>query len=273
MVDNIGSLPSTSTSMYMPLYGNTYNYGLTDYDNIDLDYSMYPMMGMNGSIFSAAPYMSPGVAGADQTSYFDNMKQYQKFYNDMNVEQQKMQRNADLQITGAMESIEETAANLRDKIAHNEQDQIKEAYQKYIDSVKRAYGEGNEEDINSRAMALYRRLTGKTIVQDLRDNGHNSFLQGVFQSLTFGLFSKKSSEDNIAEITGQRVNEGEKISQNVGRIAGAGAVGTATYAILNTLAKNSQIIGSKIGSKAPIIGLAAGIISATLSFITGRATT
>lgn len=267
MVDNVSAIQPNGMFRYMPASG----LGYYDFDSIDMDYSIYPI-GMGGSIFSggyAAPYMMPGIGGMDTKSYFDQMKQYQQFYGQYNLEQQRMQRNADLQLNGSMESIQETAANLKDKIEHNEQDQIKEAYVKYIDSVRRAYGDGNEEDINSRAMTMYRNLTGKSLVQDLRDNGHSSFVQGIYQTLTFGLFSQKSAEDNIAEITGQTVHQGEKISQNTGRIVGAGILGTAGYA----LAKQCSSIAPKIAKKAPLIGLVVAGLATCLTFITGKITT
>ena len=266
MVDNVGAIQPNGMFQYMPASG----LGYCDFDSIDMDYSMYPI-GMGGSIFSGCgmPYMTPGMTGTNPSSYFEQMKQYQKFYNEYNIEQQRMQRNADLQLNGSMESIEECAQNLKDKIAHNEQYQINEAYQKYIEAVRRAYGDGNDEDINSRAMSMYRRLTGQSLVQDLRNNGHSSFLQGIYQTLTFGLFSQKSAEDNIAEITGQTVHQGEKIEQNAGRLAGAGILGTAAYA----LAKHCSSIAPKLAKKAPLIGWAVAGLAAGLTFITGKMTT
>lgn len=267
MVDNVSAIQPNGAFQYMPASG----LGYYDFDSIDMDYSTYPI-GMGGSIFTgglSTPYMMPGVGGMDTKAYFDQMKEYQKFYGEYNLTQQQMQRKADLLLNGSMESIEETAANLKDKIEHNEQDQIKEAYRKYVDSVRRAYGDGIEEDINSRAMTMYKRLTGKTLVQDLRDNGHSSLVQGIYQTLTFGLFSQKSAEDNIAEITGQTVHQGEKVKQNTGRIIGAGILGTAAYA----LAKQCSTIAPKLAKRAPLIGLAVAGLASCITFITGKITT
>ena len=267
MVDNVGAIQPNGMFQYMPVSGM----GYYDFDSIDMDYSIYPL-GLGGSIFNGGlPYMMPGVGGTDTKSYFDQMKEYQKLYGQMMLEQQKMQRYADLQLNGSMESIEECAQNLKDKIAHNEQDQIKDAYKKYVDSVRRAYGDGNEEDINSRAMTMYRKLTGQSIVQDLRNSGHSSFVQGVFQSLTFGLFSQKSSEDNIAEITGQTVHQGEKIEQNIGRVVGALGAGVAGTAVLGLAKQYSSTIATLL-KKVPIISFVVAGLAAGLSFITGKAT-
>jgi hypothetical protein len=270
MVDNVSAIQPSGSFQYIPASG----LGYYDFDSIDMDYSMYPL-GLGGSIFSGGcpmPYIMPWGSGMDTKSYFEQMKEYQKLYGQMNLEQQKRQRNADLQLNGAMESIEEGAKNLKDKIAHNEQDQISDAYKKYVDSVRRAYGEGNEEDINSRAMTMYERFRGKSLVQDLRDNGHSSFVQGVIQSLSFGLFSQKSSEDNIAEITGQTVHQGEKVEQNIGRVVGAIGAGAAGTAVL-ALAKQYSSTLATILKKVPMVSFIVAGLAAGLAFITGKATT
>lgn len=281
MVNNVcGMLPFSSTFQYMPCAGA----GCSNFDSIDIDYSMYPLGCGGGSVFSEygnMPFMG-GMSGAganqsDMKSYFENMKEYQKMYNDLNIEQQKMQRNADLQLNGSMQSIEENAANLKDKIQHNEQDQILDSYNKYIESVKRAYGDGSEEDINSRAMMLYKQMNGgKSLVQDLRDNGHSPMLQGIIQSLTFGVFNQASAEDNIAAITGQAVNEGSKVEQNVGRIIGAGIWGTTAFAAaknVGSLTKYGGQFVKMLGKKAALIGVAVTAIAAGLAYITGKVTT
>ncbi len=102
MVSNVnalnGIMPS-GTFQYNP-------YTSYDLDYMDLDYSTYPM-GMNGSIFNSAPGMMPITPGGgwNNQSYFDNMKDYQKFYIDYNIDQQKMQRNADLRTNASVEGI------------------------------------------------------------------------------------------------------------------------------------------------------------------------
>lgn len=261
MVDSVSSVNGTQTFQYNPYAMSSY-----DFDDLDVDYTTYPM-GMGGSIFSGTTGFTPmttGTGAVSNQSYYDNMKENQKFWIDYNVDQQNMQRNADLRINASVEGIKGAAANLKDKIRQNEQDQIQTAFKAYLESVGRAYGEGTEQQIKSKALTLYAEMNGgKSLVQDLRDNGHGSFVQGMLQSLTFGTYYRRSAEDNISEITGQPVGSGEKTVQNVGRIAGAGAIGGIAY----TIAKGLK------GGKAGIIGLAAGAIAATLSFITGKVTT
>lgn len=257
----------------------------SDFDNIDMSYSTYPMMGMGGSIFGTMPQMGVpfmgampmygGYNSAVTQNYFDQMKQYQQFYNQYNIDQQKMQRNADLKLNGSMESIQTSARDLKDKIDHNEQDQIKEAYDAYVKAVKNAYGQGTEEEITSRALTLYQQMNGKTLIQDLRDNGHGSFSQGFIQAMTLGFWGQKSSEDNIAEVTNQPVPTMEKVKQNIGRVGGAVALGGLAYGATKLLAGSSAIILKGIGKlfkgKAGWIGLAFAGAAAALAFITGKA--
>lgn len=273
-MDNVGSIQplNLGTFRYMPM-ASPFS---CDLDRIDMTSmgSYTGAMGMNGSIFN--PMMGGGFnpmfgMGAPDSSYFDNMKNYQQSWNDYYVDAQKMQRNNDVKLNGAMEAIQETAVNLRDRVAQNEQDQIPEAYNNFLSAVKNAYGDASEEEINSRALSLYTQMTGKTLVQDLREHGHSSLVQGLIQSLTLNLYGRRSAEDNIAEITHQTVPTGEKTEQNIGRIAGCGIVGAAAYAAAKALAGHTGTIlkgaAKFLTSKAGIIGaVAAGVVALTSIF-------
>ena len=263
MACNISSV-QPSTFQYMPYATMLYN----DFDNIDMaSGSTYPGL-MGPSIFGCGGIGMPmmGCGGMNSSSYFDNMKQYQKYYNDLNIEQQKMQRNADLQLNGSMEAIQTSAAALKDKIVRNEQDQIMKAYQKYVDCVRHAYGDSTEADIGSRAAILYQQMTGKSLIEDIRENAHGSTMQGFLNAASFGTYYRNSAEDNISQITGQEVAQGEKDSQNAGRVLGGLTVGGTLFAGLKKL---SQM---KTG-KAAWIGLAAGALATGLAFITGKVRT
>lgn len=189
------------------------------------------------------------------------MKDYQKFYIDYNVDQQNMQRNADLRINASLEGIKDAAAVLRDKIKQNEQDQVPDAFKAYVQSVGAAYGEGSGKEVEHRALSLYEQMTGKSLIQDLRDNGHSSFTQGLLQSLTFSATYRTSAEDNISAITGQPVGTSEKVSQGCGKVLGAGTAGAALGALAGKLSHSG-----KVGT---IVGLAAAGLSAVLAFVTG----
>lgn len=268
-----------NVSSIQPLNLGTFQYSpmmspfSCDFDKIDMSSmgSYTGAMGMSGSIFSPMgmgfgynPAFGMGM-GMD-SSYFDNMKNYQQNWTNYYVDSQKLQRNGDVRVNGAMEAIQETAQNLKDRIAQNEQDQIPEAYQKFLNAVKNAYGEASDEEINSRALTMYTQLTGKTIVQDLRDHGHSSLLQGLLQTVTLNTYCRRSAEDNIAEITHQSVPLGEKTEQNIGRIAGIGVIGGTAYAGAKLLAgKSGSILKGAtkfLTTKAGFIGaLAAGAVA------------
>ena len=261
MACNISSV-QPSTFQYMPYATMLYN----DFDNIDMaSGSTYPGI-MGPSIFGCGGFGMPmaGCGGMNNTSYFDSMRQYQKYYNDLNIEQQKMQRNADLQLNGSMEAIQTSAAALKDKIVRNEQDQIMKAYQKYVDCVRHAYGDSTEADIGSRAAMLYQQITGKTLIQDIRENAHGSMTQGILNSMSFGTYYRHSAEDNISQITGQEVAQGEKDSQNAGRVLGGVGLGGALAGGLYKLTGKGKYAW---------IGAGIGAVATLMSFITGKVRT
>ncbi|MBP3848087.1 hypothetical protein J6I39_10135 [bacterium] len=284
-MDNAGSIQplNLGTFKYIPQCAGT-NPFPCDYDKIDMTSmgSYTGAMGMCGSIFNPMggvgfnPMFGMGMGAMDGT-YFDNMKNYQQSWNNYYVDAQKMQRNNDVKLNGAMEAVQETAANLRDRVAQNEQDQIPDAYKNYLNAIKNAYGEASEEELNSRALSLYSQMTGKTLVQDLRDHSHSSLVQGLIQSLSFNLYGRRSAEDNIAEITHQSVPAGEKVEQNVGRFAGIGVVGVGAYGAAKALAGHTGSIlkgaAKFLTSKAGIIGAAVAGFVALTSVLTSKIST
>lgn len=264
MSNGINGVTPSGNFQYNPYY-------ITGMEDFDLDYGTYPMpgmMGMSGSIFDGygmgiMPF-APGFGMGNNRNYFDNMKDYQKFYIGYNIDQQVMQRNADLKINASLERIKGAASVLKDKIVNNEQGQVKEAYKNYVDAVAAAYGPGAKEEIEARAKSLYTQMNGgKSLVDDLREHGHSSFTQGFLQSTLFSTGYRKSAEDNISTITGAPVGAEEKVKQNAGRLTGAAAVGAA----FGGIAKACK------SGKAKMIGLIAAGIAAALSFATGKVTT
>ncbi len=246
-IQSIGSTSGSNPFVYAP-------YSFVDFEDFDPTYSSYPMYGnygMDGSIFSTVPMYGGGLVGSNTQDYFNQMRQYQQFYNDYNVDQQKMNRNADLRINASMEAIQTAYNGWKDKIEKNEQGQILEAYNKYVQAVANAYGQGTEQEIGARAATLYNQLAGRSIVQDLRENGRGSFGQGFTSTLCFGLYNAKSAEDNIAAITGSPVATSDKASQNLGRLTGAAVVGVG------------------LGLINPVLGVAAGVLSFAISSIRG----
>ncbi len=251
-------------------YTPNYNFLYPDIDNIDLMTNPYSM---NGSVFGLNGVMPYSTGFNSDKSYFDNMKDYQRNWNEYYVEQQKINRENDVEINSPMEAIRENATNLKDKILHDEQDQILAAYNKYYNSVANAYAgsKTSQEEINSRALSLYTQLNGgKSLVQDLREHGHSSFVQGLIQASSFGLYAKDSVEDNIAKITNHEVPISEKVEQNLGRVAGVGIIGSGAYGLTKLLNGNTSTIlkatGKIVGSKAGIIGIIAAATVAAMTF-------
>lgn len=271
-----------NTVAFSPM-GN-FQYNPYIYDDLDMDMSTYPMAGFGGSIFGGG-FATPGLGFVGGNgNYFDNMKEYQKFYIDYNIDQQKMQRNADLKINASVEGIKEAAELLKDKVVNNEQDQIPGAFKRYVESVRAAYGSGTEHEITSRALTLYTTMNnGKSLFEDLREYGHGSATQGFINALSFGTYNRLSAEDNISEISGSPVGTGEKAKHNLGRLAGATTVGLGAAGLTKLLTKGSKQVAQtsakglgkylKFGKKAGIVGLIVGGTAALLSFITGKAST
>lgn len=257
------------------LYSNPYMFD--DLDLMDLSSNMSPYMG--GSIFGGgfvgAPMPMMGF-GYNQQQYYDYLKNNQEFSVNYNIDQQKMNRNADLRINASMEGVKGAATALKDKIMKNEQDQIKEAYDKYVAAVASAYGDASPQEIQARAKSLYTQMNGGvTLTQDLRQYGHGSFTQGMLNALSLGTYYKNSAEDNVAYTTNSPVATGEKVNQNLGRMTGAGVVGGTAYGLtkgLSSVVKNSGSSAStvtKIAKKAGPIGLGVAAGVALLSMLTG----
>ena len=256
------------------IYSNPYMFD--DIDIMDFS-SMNTLMG--GSIFGGGFVGTPMPMlgfGYNPQQYYDYMKQNQEFSVNYNIDQQKMNRNADMKVNASMEAVKGAATALKDKIIKNEQDQIAEAYDKYVAAVAAAYGDGNPQEIQARAKSLYAQMNGGvTLTQDLRQYGHGSFTQGMLQSMTLGTYYKNSAEDNVSYTTNSPVATGEKVNQNLGRLTGAGVVGGAAYGTvkgIETLAKKAGSTSTKISTvakKAGPIALCVAAGAALLSFITG----
>lgn len=225
-------------------------------DPLDLDYNM----GYNSSIFGGMPM----VGGYNNQQYYDNMMNNLHFSQNYNVEMQNGQRNVDLRVNASVEAVKGAAMILKDKILANEQDQIMDAYNNYVETVRLAYGDASEKELKARAATLFAQMNGgKSIYQDLRENSHSSFTQGVIQAMTFGLYDRNSAEDNISKISGAPVGTTEKTVHNLGRVAGSAGIGGIAYGIAKFLGKG----------KAGLIGLAAAGVAGLISIFTGKVTT
>lgn len=267
-----------AASMY-GMYPNIYNnqIALNDLSGLDL-YSptgmgIDPMLTMQGSVFGAGypmggvtPFMPSFGAGAgNYEDYYKQYEKYQDFMIDSQVRQQQKMRNANLQLGAPEEGINASASILHDKILRNEQQQIKQAYASYVNKVKAMYGDADESQILSRANSLYAQIHGKTIIDDIRSHGRDSFTQGVLQTASLGFADGKTAEENISDLTGQPVGRTDKALKAAGNITGGALVGGAAFGlsklalgVLGWATKSKTLIGMAIGAAA---GLGSFIVS------------
>lgn len=265
-----------ATGMY-GLYPNIYNnqIALNDLTGFDMyaptGMCIDPMMTMNGSIFGGGfmpsmpvspvmPGVMPGMGSGSYEDYYKQYEKYQDFMIDNQVRQQQKMRNADLKLGAPQEGIQAKAALLHDKILRNEQQQIKEAYADYVNSVRNMYGDADEKQILARANSLYAQMNGgKTVVDDIRSNGRDSFTQGFLQTVTLGFADKKTAEENVSEITGQPVGRTEKNWKFAGNIAGGALFGGAAFLGFNTICKALNKCSKSRTAKGIAIGALAGL--------------
>lgn len=281
-----------NSSMTAPgMYGIAPNYytnqiAMNDLSGLDLyapaGMAMDPMLTMNGSIFGSPmmmgmggfgyggmgmgmPYPMMGMGG-NYEQYYQNYERYQDFMINNQVRQQQKMRNADLQLNSPQEGIQKQAKILHEKIMRNEQEQILQAYASFKESVRHMYGDNaTDEQVANRASTWYAQLNnGKSITDDIREHGRDSFTQGFMQTVTFGLADGKSAEENISALTGQPVGRKDKTKKIIGNVAGGALVGGATF-----LGSNMLFKALKIGSKSKtfwgvLAGAAAGIGTAIL---------
>lgn len=249
------SLPqiASNTDMLMAPMLQEYSNRLAQLDDMDMTYPRvtYPVQGAGagaGSVFNYDEYYAQMAANQAR------MSQYQ-------LEQAMRARQDNLIASAPMERIGTTAMMLQEKIAQNEQDQIPAALQAFKQAVREAYdpeGTADDETITARALNIYQQQTGRSLLADIRENGHGDFMHGFLNTALFGLFGQNNStEDTISEITGQpKSTQAQKI-EKVGKVTGGIATGAATGALVGSVV---PVIGTGIGAVAgAIIGGIASI--------------
>ena len=259
------------------LYPNIYNnqIAMNDLSGYDMYYPsnlcMDPMLSMNGSIFGggmfgASPYMMPPampfMGSGNYEDYYKQYEKYQDFMIDNQIRQQQKLRNADLRLNSPQEGIQGRVAILQDKIVRNEQQQIKQAYDNLVEGVRSLYGNASDEELKNRANALYKQTVGKTVLEDIREHGRDSFTQGTIQSLTFGLFNRKTAEETVSELTGQPVGTEENAKKIVGNVVGGAVVGGCVFGLSNLGLKALKIASKSRTFWGMAIGAVAGITAA-----------
>ncbi len=238
--------------MMNDLFEGSMGYGMTN-----------PIMSMNGSLFSGMG-MFPYFGGMNTDAWMENMDKWQDYSIDRQIRYQEKSRNADLRLNSPMEGIHEAGAALKEKIHKDEQEQILNALEHYKEAVRAAFPGGSDADITNRARSLYKQMFGVDLVDDVRENGKDSFTQGFIQALTFGLADNKTAEENIADITHQPVGRGDQTKKILGRASGGAVLGGAG-AYLLSFSKYFKFLGK---SK-PLLVAAAAAAIAGLSALAG----
>lgn len=272
-----------NSSMAAPgMYGIAPNYytnqiAMNDLSGFDLyaptGMAMDPMLTMNGSIFGSSMMGMGGLGfggmgmpypmmrmGGNYEDYYRNYERYQDFMINNQVRQQQRMRNADLQLNSPQEGIQKQAKILHEKIMRNEQEQILQAYASFKESVRSLYGDqATDEQIANKASTFYAQLTGKSIPDDIREHGRDSFTQGFMQTVTLGLADEKSAEENISALTGQPVGRKDKTKKIVGNVAGGALVGGATFLTSGMICKALKVSAKSKTFWGILAGAAAGL--------------
>ena len=269
-------------------YFNPYasSYGAQGYAMGNIDYSLFPMlesyknqvamldpmnnpMSMNGSVFGVNPMMNfnPYMGGMGFGNYYKNGKfDYESYYADMRNQSHSMMENS-LQQTrdsrqfqykanAPMTLLQKQATTLKVKIEQNEQDQVQQALDAYLASVRNVYdpnGEMSEQDLLAQAEALYsQQFAGRSIQGDLAALSKGSFAHGVFQSLTLGMYDKTTAAENISKITGQPVGSKDALLKVAGNATGGAILGSLGLGLIGR--------SIKCGGWGAIIGAVAGAV-------------
>lgn len=247
-----GEYLSAISGMYNPYMSNYYN--MAGFSNIyDTDY-----MGMNGSLFGATPFMPTFGGGMNYDTYFRNMNDYLSFTSNYNLRMAEIQRNNEMSLNAPDEGIKKAAAILHEKIEANEQEQIQAALENFKRAVKTKYPNQNDELIANRASSIYTQLYNTTIADNIREKGNNSFLQGLYQSLTLGFADNITAEENIAKIYNQPVSRKQSMEKTAGRAAGGAILGSSAALLF------------KKGKWGIVAGIAGAIIAGATSLFNLR---
>ncbi len=207
-------------------------------------------LSMNGSVF---PF-----SGAGFGSY--GSKQWERYYNaeipaieqlkdgekytdarrKIDVAAYEKESNATFQVSSPDAIIKEQAEVLRRKIENNEQEHVYEEYERLLNVIKDKYPQTNENDdfymerIKAQADDVYKSTNnGVGIIKDLKEHGEDKFVQGLRNGTGIGLLfdhGGKNCDDTIADITGEKVSQDNKIKQGIG--TALGAIGTAVVTLL-----------------------------------------
>lgn len=226
------------------------------------------MFSMNGSLFNnsfGTPYMPYGGFNMNYEQYYNNMEKYQDFMYESQLRRSQRSRQVDFLANSPMESIQHQANILREKIKQNEQQQIIPALNKFIQSINAANGStanATPEQLIARADSFYKQMFNISITDDIRENGNDSFTQGLLQSLTLGCADRTTAEENISRINGAPVSRWESAKKITGNTLGGAAIGAGSMFALASIPAMAKVLQTKpgfLGAIGAVVGALAGI--------------
>jgi len=168
-----------------------------------------------------------------QEQFLQHQEKMENYQIEKQVRQQKKLANAEFSSTAAEDSITRQIGILQRKIKNNEQDNVYTEYNKLINEVEIKLKEGgyigehtDKNQIKAYAEKLYLKSTGKSVTEDLTQNGDSGFVQGLKQGIGCGFGSlftnKKNYEDNISAITGEAKSSTSSTWKAVGNFVAGG---------------------------------------------------
>jgi hypothetical protein len=166
------------------------------------------------------------VMNMSQMEYLQYQEQMENYQIDKKVRQGHKLANAEFSTTAADDAITRQIGVLQRKVKGNEQDSVLSEYNKLVQLVEVKLKEGGyiganapKEQVKAHAEKMYFEATGKSVTDDLTENGDSSFVHGLkqgFGGVGWMLTNNKNYEDNISDITGEAKESTASTWQKVG---------------------------------------------------------
>lgn len=251
----------------MPFYNNYANAAALDSLYNYSGMSVPGMFSMDGSLFSGnigGSYM-PYWGGMNYEQYYKNMEQCQDFMYDSQLRRNQKVRQVDFLSNSPMEGVQRSAEILHEKIMQNEQQQIIPALNKFLESIKAASASNTNvstEQLIARADNFYKQMYKTSLTEDIRKYGNSSFLQGLYQTLSFGFADRVTAEENISKINNQPVSRWESAKKVTGNAVGGATIGAASLYGLASIPAMAKVLKSKpglLGAVGAVVGAIAGM--------------
>ena len=222
---------------------------------------MYGMNGANGM------YRTNGMKGYGPGSEIPNMSEMDYVMYQGMVEDSTRKENIRNQFASTVYdmAISRQVGILQRQMKNNEQDNVAQEYNKLLDAEKAKYKEAGiteltDKQVKAIAEADYYKIAGKSLTDDLTENGDSPTWQGFKRGLCFGtLTDKKDYKDSMSEITSEGKSKSDKIWKGVGGATGGAATGAAIGTVVGLIAGPIGVgLGAGVGA---ILGLIGGLIA------------